>query len=589
MLRNLAFCLLITLAGSIFPAQADTLLTTAEKTNFQRTGRYDEMVQLCQKFKERWPDSIRVYDFGVSPEGRALKAIAVSLSGVLDPTTAREAGLPVILIQGCIHAGEVDGKDAGFMALRQLLENQDPKLKNCLIVFVPIFNVDGHERFKAWNRPNQNGPTEMGWRVTAQNLNLNRDYTKADTPEMQAMLALLESWDPILYVDLHATDGAKFQPDVAVLVEPLYSGSDNLRLVGKGLQDELLDRLRKQNWMPLPFYPSLMDSRDPKSGFANWAFTPRFSTGYWALRNRLTVLVETHSWKDYETRVKVTRDILLHLVEMTEANSDRWLNEARKADRDSVAGKEIVIGHETTKKKTMIDFPGYAYHYEDSPISGTKALVYDDSIPQNWRMPFYGEVLPKLKVTAPLGGYIIPRAQRTLLGPLLAHHKIQYSEFKTAGKDLSLEVFRAEDAVQSKASLEGRQTTTLTGKWVPETRSVLPGSIFVPIAQPKARLIMALLEPQAPDSFASWGFFNTYFEQKEYMESYVAESEGEKMMKESPEIAAEFRQRLAEDKAFRDDPKARLNFIHEHHPSWDTHKNMYPVFRTDERVRMFTF
>ena len=128
----------------------------------------------------------------------------------------------MLLVQGGIHAGEIDGKDAGFLALRELLDGSAAPgaLGRVTVVFVPVFNVDGHERFGRWNRPNQRGPEEMGWRTTAQNLNLNRDYAKAEAPEMQAMLGLLDAWDPILYVDLHVTDGAQFQHDVSIQVEP---------------------------------------------------------------------------------------------------------------------------------------------------------------------------------------------------------------------------------------------------------------------------------------------------------------------------------------------------------------------------------
>lgn len=578
--KTSVICLLLALLSMPLQAQPDPLATIAEKTGFRQTGRYQDMTRLCRGFEKQWPQAVRVYDFGVSPQGRPMTAMVVSLSGTLQPAEAKAKGLPVVLVQGCIHAGEVCGKDAGFMALRELLRKNDPTLKSCVVVFVPIFNVDGHERFKAWNRPNQNGPQEMGWRVTAQNLNLNRDYTKADCPEMRAMLDLLDAWDPILYVDLHATDGAQFQSDVAVLVEPKFVGAGNLQTLGKALETELLSRLKKQQWMPLPFYPSLVDSDNPKSGFGNWAFPPRFSTGYWALRNRLTVLVETHSWKPYETRVKVTRDILCHLLDLTKTEGGHWMAEAAKADKESLAGQDVNLSYTHTKKETMIDFPGYAYKLEDSAISGAKALVYDPATPENWRVPFYAEVVPDKTVQAPTGGYIIPRALVDSLRPLLVHHHIQFHTIDQASAEMPVEVFRATGVEQSKSSFEGRQTTKLTGGWTEEHQPVLQGSLYVPIGQPEARLVMALLEPQAPDSLAFWGFFNACFEQKEYMENYVAEEQGKKMLERDPALAAEFQKRLAEDEAFRNSPEARLDFFYQRHPSWDTHRNLYPIFRT---------
>src|SRR5690606_5502337 len=131
----------------------------------------------CATFATAWPDAIRCEDFGTTPEGRPMKVMVISRSGALTPAAARERGVPVVLIQGGIHAGEIDGKDAGFLALRQALVNEAAPgaLEDLVWVFVPVFNVDGHERFGAWNRPNQRGPAEMGWRTTAQNYNLNRD------------------------------------------------------------------------------------------------------------------------------------------------------------------------------------------------------------------------------------------------------------------------------------------------------------------------------------------------------------------------------------------------------------------------------
>ena len=157
-----------------------------------------------------------------------MKALAVSTTGKLDASAARDAGLPVLLVQGGIHAGEIDGKDAGFLLVREALEGKLRRdlLARQVLLFVPVFNVDGHERFGAWNRPNQRGPEQMGWRTTAQNYNLNRDYVKADAPEMQAMLRLVDAWDPAVEMDLHVTDGAQFRHDVSITGEPVQAGSE---------------------------------------------------------------------------------------------------------------------------------------------------------------------------------------------------------------------------------------------------------------------------------------------------------------------------------------------------------------------------
>jgi murein tripeptide amidase MpaA len=168
-------------AGAMHP-----LASIAERSGYARTGRYAEVEQLCAAYQAKWPQTVRCFEFGRTPEGRPMLALVASRAQGLTPQDASAHSLPVLLIQGGIHAGEIDGKDAGFLALRELLEDQSANaaLTKITLVFVPVFNVDGHERFGRWNRPNQVGPEEMGWRVTAQNLNLNRDYMKADAPEM---------------------------------------------------------------------------------------------------------------------------------------------------------------------------------------------------------------------------------------------------------------------------------------------------------------------------------------------------------------------------------------------------------------------
>ena len=199
---SLAFAIGQVFAPSVHAATSD-LTTVSERSGFTRTGRYDEVIALCDAFQREYPKAVRCFDFGTTPEGRPMKALAVSTTGHLDPQSARAANLPVLLAQGGIHAGEIDGKDAGFLLLREMLEGKAGRgvLDKLVVLFVPVFNIDGHERFGRWNRPNQRGPEEMGWRTTAQNYNLNRDYMKADAPEMQAMLRLVDIWDPIVTMD----------------------------------------------------------------------------------------------------------------------------------------------------------------------------------------------------------------------------------------------------------------------------------------------------------------------------------------------------------------------------------------------------
>jgi hypothetical protein len=564
-------------------AKDASLQTVAERSKFLRTGRYDEVVRLCAAYEHRWPEAVRCTQFGLTPEGRPMFVLTVSRAGALTPKQARKQNLPVMLMQGGIHAGEIDGKDAGLLALRELLNDEVAAgaLKSFVLVFVPVFNIDGHERFGRWNRPNQVGPEEMGWRATAQNINLNRDYMKADAPEMQAMLRLLGAWDPLLYVDLHVTDGAEFQHDVSNTLEPFYAGDPGLHPAAGALLKELNGRIAKLGSMPLDFYPSFVVNDDPASGFAAGPPQPRFSHGYWALHNRFALLVETHSWKDYPTRVRVTHNIIVTLADMMAKEGAHW--RALQGEADSRAlrlgGQDVAVDFDNGPHVTCIDFQGYTYTREPSAISGWLVTRYDNRKPQVWHVPFKDEVVPKISVKAPAGGYVIPAAHAAWVSEKLTLHGIRFEHIAKARAAVPLETFRASKVTYSKAPFEGHTTMTFEGQWRPESRAIPAGSLFVPIAQPNARVLVALLEPQAPDSLGAWGFFNTAFEAKEYMEPYVAEQVAREMLAGNPAVAAEFNRKLAQDPEFAASAQARLDFFYRLSPSWDERLNLYPVYR----------
>jgi hypothetical protein len=574
----------------------DGLLTLAEKSGFRKTGRTDEVARLCAAYAAAWPSEVKVLTFGRSAEGRDMLALLVCRR---DPRS-----VPLLMVQAGIHPGESDGKDAGFIALRELLSGAAAPgaLDALALLFVPAFNVDGHERFGRWNRPNQNGPEETGWRTTAQNLNLNRDYTKADAPEMQALLRLIHEWDPLVYADLHVTDGADFEPDISIQVEPIHQGDPHLGGVGTQLRDALIERLASEGSLPLPFYPDLVRVDDPSSGFQLSVYSPRFSTGYPAARNRFGVLVETHSWKDYATRVRVTRNTVVGLAQLVAEHGAAWRNAVQRADHDAahLVGSQVALDYSSgwretgranvaasasaandAKMATLIDFRGYAYTRSVSPISGSLVTTYDPKTPQIWRVPYRDQIRPSVVATVPRT-YLVPPAYAGLVGAKLELHGIHFGRLKHPAPKTPVEAFRAGKATFSRAPFEGRFRVELEGAWTEQTLDVAADSLIVPTAQPLARLILALLEPQAPDSLAAWGFFNAHFEQKEYLEPYVAEQIARQMLETDPELAKDFNEKLRTDPAFAGDPAARLEFFLRRHESWDSHYNLYPIYRTRE-------
>lgn len=546
------------------------LTSEAERSGWTRTGRYAEALRLCDDFAAAFPDRVRCETFGKTPEQRPMVALVVG-----------DTANPVLLIQGGIHAGEIEGKDAGFWFLRDLLDGKllPGALDTVAIVFVPVLNADGHERFGANHRPNQRGPEEMGMRSTAQNLNLNRDHVKVDAPEMAAQLGLWRVFDPVLYVDLHTTDGAKFQHDVAVLVSPRSERGDGLDELGRGLSDDLQARLTALGHLPLDFYPAFITDDDPASGFAAGELPPRFSQAYAAERNRLGVLVETHSWRTYPERVEATYHVLQAIVERAVSGGAAWRSGAAGADAASakLAGAEVVLGWKPTGEARTIDFLGYAYERKQSEVSGGVWTIYDETRPEVWKVPLLDRLEPGLTVTAPGAGYAVEAGFADAVAVRLDAHGIGYTRLDAAAT-VDAEVFRAA-SVTFQPSYEGRTPARVTGAWTRERRELRPGALWIPIDQPRARLILHMFEPSAPDALVAWGFFNAVFEQKEYMDGYINEEIAREQLAD-PEVRAAFDKAL-EDPELAKSPARRLDFFYRRHPSWDDRKDLLPVLRLD--------
>lgn len=568
--------------ASLLPQKIPEPKSIAEDSGWIKTGRYEEVERIGRALQKEYPASVRLSSFGQTPEGRPLWAIVLAADKGFTSSSAKRPGREAVLIQGGIHAGEIDGKDASFFVMREILAGRmlPGVLKKLTLIFVPVFNADGHERFKTNNRPNQIGPEEMGWRTTSQNYNLNRDYLKAEAPEMQAKLRLMNEWDPILFIDLHVTNGAKFQHDIAVIVEPARLGPPALQKAARDLSDHAMSELKREGHLPLWFYPAFIETDQPSSGFATGPQSPRFSNGYWGLRNRLGVLVETHAWRTYKERVHSTINSLRAMLALAQTSAPQWRAAAREAEaaHRSLAGQSVVLRYKNSDKPDAIPFEGYAYSRTASAISGQTLISYDTSIKKSYQLPLFFELQPSLSLEAPRGGYLIPPAYRSLWEAKLKLHAIAY---QVVPKPVSLkgEEFRMESVELSDQSYEGRQRATVKGAWQPRSIATAAGSLWVPIAQPGAMTLLQLIEPLSPESLLAWGFMNQIFERKEYMEDYVAEEVARQMLLD-PKIKAAFEEKL-KDSRFAASPEERLDFFYQRHPSFDERWNTYPIARLE--------
>jgi murein tripeptide amidase MpaA len=557
--------------------------TRAEKTDYRQTPRYDETIAYSRKLDEASP-LIRYQSFGKSGEGRNLPLLITTEGGTFTPEAARKAGKAVLLIQACIHPGEPDGKDAGLALLRDIAitKTRPGLLDRVVLLFIPIYNVDGHERFGPYNRINQNGPDEMGWRANATNLNLNRDYMKLDAPETRAWLKVWNEWKPDLLIDCHVTDGADYQYDVTYIYE-------HHEHVPKAIVDwhreafdgRIFPATEKAGSM-LAQYMTFRDNRDASKGIDAFIMSPRFSTGYTPLRNSPGMTIETHMLKDYRTRVRGTYDLLMYTLEEMNKRTETLLRAVRSAEEEAIGlGKSydparlIPLQVALTNESVEFHLKGVEALTDTSDVSGKGRVVFGTK-PVDYTIPLYDKVKVTKSVAPPLY-YIVPPQWKDVIEILAAHGL--HMQRLSAPAELEVESYRFSEVKWASAPFEGRLRVSYKTAVVRERRTFAAGSVVIPLAQAASRVAIHLLEPDAPDSFVSWGFFNAIFEQKEDAEDYKLEKLAREMLSKDENLRREFEERLKNDAKFAASPEARLHFFYERSPYWDTRMNLYPVGR----------
>ena len=589
--------LLFALSISAF-AQADWA-TPSEKSNYRTTPRYHETMAYIRRVAAVAPKQVKIEQFGQTAGGYPLYSVIVAKDGALSPAAAHQANRAVVLIQNGIHSGEIDGKDASLALLRDavITKTQAKLLERAVLVVIPVYNVDGHERVSNYNRINQNGPEEKGFRTNGQNLNLNRDYIKADTPECRAFLALVTKWQPDFYFDNHVTDGADYQYDITYSVPHGPDVNPPLAAwLSKSLFPYVDESVSKTGHVIGPYVDPIV-SGDPVKGLKINQSTPRFSDGYMVMRNRPGMLVEMHMLKDYKTRVTGNYELMRATLDVINRDVDALLKINRDADaamRDSFAGHDTVLRWIADGTTTPFKFRGYKYTIVDSDLSGGKWTQYTHE-PLEVEVPMQSGTKVTKSVRAP-AAYVVPSAWSRVIDVLKAHG-LQLQTLATA-KTFEVETYQCPTPKWMQAPFEGRHAATFGGEGIGDTQSTTPktegtpsctaktesvtypaGSIIVPTSQPAGRVAVEWLEPEAPDSALTWGFFDTIYEQKEYGEDYVMEKVAREMIAKDPQLKTEYDKKVASDPAFAKNSFARLNWFYQRSPWWQEVNGKYPVGR----------
>ncbi len=602
-MKPIALSLILLSAGLRAFTQTE-LSTWYERSGGTETPRYAQTIAFCQALAKS-SAMVHYTSFGKSAQGRDLPLLIVDRDGLTDPASIRKKGRVILLVQACIHPGESEGKDAGLMLVRDMVignvgaalhkpsgfGHQAPSsafkniLDNVTLLFIPIFNVDGHERFGPYNRINQNGPKEMGWRVNANNLNLNRDFLKAETHEMKAWLKLFNHWMPGFFIDIHTTDGADYQYVLTYLVE-IYGDMDP-GLTGWAKDNfipEMKDHLLNSGF-PSTTYVTYRRWHDPKSGLINDVAPPMLSQAYTALRNRPGLLIETHMLKPYDKRVEGTYECIKTTMEILQKKGKHLQQLEQEADRFLVSGdflkSPFPLQFETSMKdSTISDFLGFEYIKVKSEVSGGDWIQYS-KIPSTFKIPCFEKAVPVVSVNLPLA-YIIPPEWNEIISRLELHGAM----ISRTKKDtvIRIQTYKFKNTKWQQSPYEGHHTmSNIEYDEITEDRLIPKGSVIVPVNQQCGRIIPHLLEPKGDGSMLYWGYFDAVFEQKEYAENYVLEQMAAKMLGENPALRKEFETKKAADTAFAKSPQTILNWFYNKSPYVDNRKGIYPLVKVYDR------
>ena len=497
------------------PAASAGLKTTAEATDYAATSTYADVMSFIRGLQKLSP-LLRVETLATTAEGRAVPLVVIGKPLPQDPLALRTEKRIAVYIEANIHAGEVEGKEASLMLARDiLLDPKLPYLDKIVLLIAPIFNADGNDKMSPDNRRGQNGPEKAGVRHNGQNLDLNRDAMKQESPEMQGLVRNgLLRWDPVLLVDCHTTDGSYHEEPVTYSWQLCPNG--DLSLI-KYMRDKMLPAVaatldKKYHTLSLP-YGDPRDFRDMSKGWQTFGHQPRYVTNYIGLRNRLSILDENYNYADFRTRVlgcySFLRSILdycaLHADELARLTADADL---RTVERGLAPKETDTFGLDIEVKELPEKVTVRGYEVEITPREGSPfPEMKRTDRKKTYVLPYFADFVPKRTVRLPYA-YLIPVFDEAIAGRLRGHGLAV--EKLTEPVTLEVEAFRLKEVKGADRLYQGHRTNQVKGEPAVEKREFPKGTLVVRMAQPLANLAAYLLEPESDDGLLVWNAFDKY-------------------------------------------------------------------------------
>lgn len=485
--------------------------TAAERTDFRQTTGYDELVAFLDQVTAG-ASHMYLTSMGTSSEGRSIPLVVVGDVPDASPQAVKATGKTRLYVQGGIHAGEISGKEALLILLRELAAGEhDHWADSVILLIAPLYNPDGNERVSPTNRRGQYGPVEgMGQRPNAMGLDLNRDQMKLDAPESRALVRLYTEYDPHLSVDLHTTNGSHhgYHLTYAPPLSPLTPVEIDDYLRGAWLPEITTGVKEKSGW-DMYYYGGARRARgDQPAGWYTFSHQPRYVSNYIGLRNRFGILGEAYSYASFEERIGISYWFTEEIIEFAYKNASEIRERTARADSRSIVGDSLGVRFVAQGSDEPVTILMGEVTEEENPVSGQTMLLRTDAqIPTE--MIEFGTFRPTELETVP-SAYFIPEELGGVVD-LLEAHGVKTVTVHEAPQNLSVEAFRIDSLTTSEREYQGHQAQEVWGRYGASGSDQLgPGTVMIPMDQPLARVIFTLLEPRSDDGLVAWGLIGPY-------------------------------------------------------------------------------
>ncbi len=489
-------------------------LTVAEKTNYEKTSTYEDVINFITELQKLSP-YLRVQTLCTSAEGRDVPLVILGNPTPSSPSDLRYDDRMVVYIEANIHAGEVEGKEASLALARDIVTGSKLSFLDDLVILItPIFNPDGNEKMIENNRKSQNGPKAVGVRYNGQELDLNRDAMKLETPEVTALVTkILNKWDPALLIDCHTTNGSYHKEPVTYVWG--YNPNGDLRIIDfmrTKMIPSIKEKMEKDFNILSVVYGNFMDYKNPEKGWVPAGPQVRYITNYTGLRNRLAILDENYTHADFKTRVKGAYALLNSSLLFCIENKDKIVDLITKADQETIARglnpaptDSFIVEYNMEAYKEKITLQGYEYEVTERKGSWPRVKKLDKE--RTYHIPYFCKYTAKKSVRLPFG-YFIPIKSKTIESKLIKHGLVV--EKLTEPVTVKVEAFKINELKASKLPYQGHYMHKIKGEFSTVEKTFPKGTIFVPTGQKLGSLAAYLLEPESDDGLVAWNFFDRY-------------------------------------------------------------------------------